>query len=83
MNKIENSESENLHETEKLPIVPVSLILDKRAKIPGKSSSCSFISFHCFSSLDSAPMAVAKSSTIAAEFTALNSFLFEVSDEGG
>lgn len=56
----------------------VSLILDKRAKIPGKSSSRSFISFHCLSSLDLAPTGMTESS--AADFISLNSFLLDVSD---
>lgn len=66
----------------KCPVVPVSLILDKRAKIPGKSSSRSFISFHCLSSLDSALTGVTESSVSAAEATSLNSFLLNVSDKG-
>ena len=63
----------------KRPVVPVSLILDKRAKIPGKSSSRSFISFHCLSSLDSALTAVTESSVSAADFISLHSFLLDVS----
>lgn len=64
-------------EVNKQPIVPVSLILDKRARIPGKSSSRSFISLHCLSSLDSAVGGLAGSPVSAAGLISLNS------DRGG
>ena len=41
----------------------VSLILDSRARIPGKSSARSFISFHCFSSFISFPRTMEPSIT--------------------
>lgn len=69
-------------DAQKLKNIPVSLILDKRAKIPGKSSSRSFISFHCLSSLDPALTDVTSSSVSAVNFFSLNSFLLEVSDKG-
>ena len=41
----------------------MSLILDSRARIPGKSSTRSFISFHCFSSFVSFPRSMDPSIT--------------------
>ena len=41
----------------------VSLILDSRARIPGKSSARSYISFHCFSSFISFPRTMEPSIT--------------------
>ena len=81
-NVLKNSDiKQDAQNWKKWPVVPVSLILDKRAKIPGKSSSRSFISFHCLSSLDSALTGATESSVSAADFTSLNSFLLDVSDK--
>lgn len=68
---------------EKLVIIPVSLILDKRAKMPGKSSSCNFISFHCFSSLDTASTRVSESSVIVVGFKVSVSLITDFSDKDG
>lgn len=58
----------------------VSLILDSRAKIPGKSSACSFISFHCFSSFVSFPTSIEPSIT-EADSSSINSFSFGFLDK--
>lgn len=56
----------------------MSLILESRAKIPGRSSTRSFISFHCFSSfVSSVPVVLShgKSGSVS-----INSFPFGLLD---
>lgn len=59
---------------------PVSLILDSRAKIPGKSYTCSFISFHRFSSFVSFRTSIESSITEAGS-SSINSFSFGFLDK--
>lgn len=58
----------------------VSLILDSRAKIPGKSSARSFISFHCFSSFVSFPTSI-EASIIEADSSSITSSSFGFLDK--